>query len=138
MDKATELLARYAAALRFEDLPPEVVHDAKRKLIDTLGCAIGAFDEEPSRIARALASRCVGRPPARIFGTQEMSTPEHAAFANGVMVRVQDYNDSYLSKASCHPSDTISGVLALADATGRLPRRACSRLAMTPYQRTGL
>ncbi|MGZ5681408.1 MAG: MmgE/PrpD family protein, partial [Burkholderiales bacterium] len=72
MDKATELLARYATALRFEDLPPEVVHDAKRKLIDTLGCAIGAFDEEPCRIARALASRCVGRPPARIFGTQDM------------------------------------------------------------------
>ncbi|MGZ5117869.1 MAG: MmgE/PrpD family protein [Burkholderiales bacterium] len=60
MDKATELLARYATALRFEDLPPEVVHDAKRKLIDTLGCAIGAFDEEPCRIAHALASRCVG------------------------------------------------------------------------------
>jgi len=46
-----------------------------------------------------------------------MSTPEHAAFANGVMVRVQDLNDSYLARASCHPSDTISGVLALADAT---------------------
>lgn len=116
MDTATESIARYAAALRFEDLPAEVVHDTKRKLIDTLGCAIGAFDEEPCRIARALARRCIGRPPARIFGTQEMSTPEHAAFANGVMVRVQDYNDSYLARASCHPSDTISGVLALADA----------------------
>ncbi len=65
MDKATELLARYATELRFEDLPAEVVHDAKLKLIDTLGCAIGAFDEEPCRIARALARRCVGRPPAR-------------------------------------------------------------------------
>ncbi|MGZ5171092.1 MAG: MmgE/PrpD family protein [Burkholderiales bacterium] len=106
MDKATELLARYATALRFEDLPPEVVHDAKRKLIDTLGCAIGAFDEEPCRIARALASRCVGRPPARIFGTQDMSTPERAAFANGVMVRMQDYNDSYglLHYTRCVPS----------------------------------
>ena len=118
MDKVTESLANYATALRFEDLPPEVVHDTKRKLIDTLGCAIGAFDEEPCRIARALARRAIGRPPARIFGTQEMSTPEHAAFANGVMVRVQDYNDSYLARASCHPSDTLAGVLALADAAG--------------------
>src|SRR6478735_8122334 len=63
MDKATELLARYATESRFEDLPAEVVRDAKRKLIDTLGCAIGAFDDEPCSIARALARRCVGRPP---------------------------------------------------------------------------
>jgi 2-methylcitrate dehydratase len=63
-----------------------------------------------------MARRCVGNPPARILGTQELSTPEHAAFANGVMVRVQDYNDSYLNRGSCHPSDTLSGVLALADA----------------------
>lgn len=116
MDKTTRTLARYAAELRFEDLPSEVVHETKRKLIDTVGCALGAFDEEPCRLARAMARRCVGHPPARIWGTQEPSTPEHAAFANGVMVRVQDYNDSYLSRGSCHPSDSLSGVLALADA----------------------
>ncbi len=119
MDKTTEFLAEYATRLRFDQLPAEVVHDTKRKLIDTLGCAIGAFDEAPCRIARALARRSVGNPPARVFGTQEMSTPEHAAFANGVMVRVQDYNDSYLARASCHPSDTIPGLLALADALQR-------------------
>lgn len=118
MDHATESLAHYATSLGFDELPSEAVHDVKRKLIDTLGCAIGAYDEEPCRIARALARRCVGRPPARLFGTQEMSTPEHASFANGVLVRVQDYNDSYLARASCHPSDTLSGVLALADANG--------------------
>jgi len=40
MDRATEALRRYATELRFEDLPPETVHDTKRKLIDALGCAI--------------------------------------------------------------------------------------------------
>jgi 2-methylcitrate dehydratase len=118
MDDTTQALARYASELCYGDLPHDVVHETKRKLIDTIGCAIGAFTEEPCRLARAMARRCVGNPPARILGTQEMSTPEHAAFANGVMVRVQDYNDSYLSKGSCHPSDTLSGVLAIADALG--------------------
>jgi 2-methylcitrate dehydratase len=118
MDKATQELCRYATALEFEALPPETVHDTKRKLIDALGCAIAGFDDEPSRIARAIARRSIGKPPARIFGTQQLSTPEHAGFATGVLVRGQVYNDSYLSKASCHPSDTIPGVLALADATG--------------------
>ena len=115
MDKNTEALARYAAEFRFEDLPSEVVHETKRKLIDTLGCAMGAFHAEPCRIARAVARRSIGNPPARILGTQEKSTPELAAFANGAMVRCQDYNDSYLSSASCHPSDAWSAVLAIAD-----------------------
>ena len=116
MDKNTEALARYAADFRYEDMPAEVVHETKRKLIDTLGCALGAFNAEPCRIARAVARRSVGNPPARILGTQDKSTPEQAAFANGAMVRCQDYNDSYLSSASCHPSDAWSAVLAVGDA----------------------
>ena len=63
--------------------------EVQRKLIDTLGCAIGAFDDEPCRIARTIAHRAVGTPPARVLGTLKPSTPELAAFANGVMVRDQ-------------------------------------------------
>lgn len=117
MDKSVDAVSRYATEMRFEDLPAEVVHGAKRTLIDTLGCAVSGFDGEPSRIARAIARRCVGNPPARILGTQELSTPEHAAFANGTMVRFQDQNNGYLATSSCHPSDTVSAVLAIADAT---------------------
>src|SRR5688572_10277640 len=47
MDKTTQTLAHYAAELCYENLPSEVVHETKRKLIDTVSCAIGAFDEEP-------------------------------------------------------------------------------------------
>jgi 2-methylcitrate dehydratase len=116
VDKNTDALASYAADFRFEDMPGDIVHETKRKLIDTLGCALSAFDAEPCRIARAIARRSVGNPPARIWGTLEKSTPEQAAFANGTMVRCQDFNDSYLSQASCHPSDVWSAVLAVADA----------------------
>ncbi len=116
MDKNTDALARYATQLKFEDLPAAVVHETKRKLIDALGCALAAVDAESCRIARAIARRSVGNPPARLLGTQELSTPELAAFANGAAIRCQDYNDSYLSGASCHPSDTWPAVLAVADA----------------------
>lgn len=115
LDERAAAIAAYACGLKFENLPPEVVNDAKRKLIDALGCATGGFHSEPGRIARAAARRAVGRPPARILGTQEQTTPDLAAFANGVCVRVQDYNDSYLARASSHPSDSVSGVLATAD-----------------------
>lgn len=116
MDKNTDTLASYAAEFRFEDLPSEVVHETKRKFIDMIGCALGAFDDPACQLARVIASRSIGNPPARILGSQEPSTPVMAAFANGAMVRSQDFNDSYLSSASCHPSDTWPAVLAAADA----------------------
>jgi 2-methylcitrate dehydratase len=115
IDARVAALSRYCAELRFAALPAETVHETKRKLIDTLGCALGAFDDEPCRLGRALARRAQGTPPARVLGTLEASTPELAAFANGVMVRAQDYNDSYLAGSSCHPSDTIPAVLAAAE-----------------------
>ena len=115
-DNHIAALSRYAAELQFADLPPEVVRETKRKLIDTIGCAIGAFEDEPCRLARAVARRARGEPPSRILGTLDPSTPELAAFANGTMVRAQDFNDSYLAGSSCHPSDTIPAVLAAAEA----------------------
>jgi 2-methylcitrate dehydratase len=116
VDSTIEQLAQYAAGLRYEDLPREAVHECKRRLIDTLGCLVGGFGAEPSVIARNIARRYRGDPPARILGTQEPSSPELAAFANGVMLRYLDYNDAYFMKASGHPSDTFAAVLAAADA----------------------
>ena len=52
MDPRIRELSEYAAGLAYADLPAAVVHECKRKLLDTLGCAIGAFDAEPARIAR--------------------------------------------------------------------------------------
>jgi 2-methylcitrate dehydratase len=116
VDKTIDVLTEYSTTLRFDDLGNDVVHEVKRKLIDTVGCIFSAFDAEPCRIARAVARRAIGNPPARILGTLEPTTPEHAAFANGVMLRFLDYNDSYLGTSSCHPSDVWPAVLAVADA----------------------
>jgi 2-methylcitrate dehydratase len=57
MDRTLELLSTYACELTYEALPAEVVHQVKRTLIDTLGCAIGAFHAEPSRIAPGIWRR---------------------------------------------------------------------------------
>lgn len=117
MDSMIEQLAEYASALRYEELPADAVHECKRRLIDTLGCATGAFNARPTVIARAIAQRAVGEPPARILGSQEASTPELAAFANGVAMRYLDFNDATFGKSAGHPSDIFGAVLAAADAT---------------------
>ena len=51
-----ETLARYAAGLKYEDLPDDVVRIAKRSILDTVGCAFGGYTAGPSRIAQKLAS----------------------------------------------------------------------------------
>ena len=117
MGKSIQALARYAHQLRFEDLPADVVREAKRRFIDTIGCAIGGYDAEPSRIARAAASRCNGTPSARVFGSLAATSLEHAAFANGVALRYLDFNDAYLTRSSGHPSDTLAAVFAVGEAT---------------------
>lgn len=118
MDRTAEALSTYACNLTYADLPPEVVHQVKRTLIDSLGCTMGGFHAEPSVIARRLAGSVTCTMPARILGTADTSAPDLAGFANGVMLRYLDYNDSYFSPGGGHPSDMIPAVLALADPLG--------------------
>jgi 2-methylcitrate dehydratase len=118
MDRTTDLLSTYACRLTYQDLPPEVVHQVKRTLIDTIGCALGGFHAEPSVIARRLASRVTSTMPSRIVGTKDDSAPDMAGFANGVMARYLDCNDSYFSPGGGHPSDMIPAILAMASPLG--------------------
>src|SRR6266700_6070440 len=111
-------LADYACALRFEELSPEVVHEVKRRVIDSLGCALGAWTEEPCRIAREITSEFSAKRGSTIIGTSHKAPPDWAAFANGCAIRYFDYNDTYLSKEPAHPSDNISAALAVAESFG--------------------
>src|SRR6476620_705117 len=111
-------LADYACALRFEDLSKEVVHEVKRRVIDSLGCALGAWKEEPFVIVRRVAADFSAKHGSTIFGTDHKSPPDWAAFANGCGIRYFDFNDTYLSKEPAHPSDNISAALAVAESVG--------------------
>jgi len=115
MDPNVARIADYAYALKFEDLPAAVVHDCKRRMIDTLGCGLGAFNDEPSQIARRIAMRIKDPHGACVLGTAHRAMPELAAFANGVMFRYLDGNDTYPGGGG-HPSDTLAAVFAMAQA----------------------
>ena len=110
-----ERLAEYAGFLKFQNLPAEVVHEVKRRVLDSLGCAYGAITAPPCRIARRLATRVVLKKGATVWGTRHRTTPELAAFANGTAVRYLDCNDTYLSKEPAHPSDNIPACLSVAE-----------------------
>lgn len=111
-------IAQFACGLEYEDIPNKTVHEVKRRLIDSMACAMGAWMAPPVKIARLIASYSTSEYGARVVGTRHASTPEAAAFANGAMFRYLDFNDTYLSKEPAHPSDNFAAVLAIADAFG--------------------
>lgn len=116
MSTVVEQLSTYAARLRFDGLPREVVHTAKRLIIDTVGCALGGYWSEPAKIARDLAATVRSSEPVTLIGSGERTSPDLATFANGVMIRFLDFNDGYTSTGeSGHPSDSIAAVLSVSE-----------------------
>jgi 2-methylcitrate dehydratase len=108
-----ERLAAYAAALRYEDLDAKTIERVKSHVIDTLGCAIAAFDERAVRVCREIAQSVPGA--ATIIGTTRKTSPDLAAFANGAAGRYYDLNDIYVGRMTCHPSDQIAPCFAAAE-----------------------
>lgn len=104
-------LAEYATSVRFDDLPEAVVRETKRRLIDAMGCALGARGADTPLAAERVASRIAAKPAATtLYGSR--SSPDMAAFVNGILIRYLDFNDTYLSKEPAHPSDNLAAVLA--------------------------
>ena len=110
-------LADYASRLRFEDLPGPVVHEVKRRFIDSFATAVGAMDAEAYTIAKRCALRIQSDPGASLLGGGH-SSPEWATFVNGLLIRYLDYNDTYLSLEPAHPSDNLAAVLAVGESVG--------------------
>ena len=123
-------LANFACSISYDDLSTNVVHEVKRRVIDSLGCALGAWNEEPCMIARKVASDFSAKNGATILGTAHKAPPDWAAFANGCCIRYFDYNDTYLSKEPAHPSDNLSAVLAIGESVGATGREMIAAAAI--------
>jgi 2-methylcitrate dehydratase len=111
-------LANYAARLQFEQLDAATVHEVGRRLIDSLACALGAYDAGAPSVARRIASRVTAQPGASVLGGRNKTSPDLAAFCNGILFRYLDFNDTYLSLEPAHPSDNFAAVLAAAEVAG--------------------
>lgn len=114
-----EKIAGYGASLRYEDISGEAVHEAKKRLLDSLACAIGAYGCPPFRITLDAFTGAAKGSRAGIIGSDMLTSPDHASFANGILIRYLDFNDTYLSKEPAHPSDNIAAALSVSEAEGK-------------------
>lgn len=139
------IIADWADALRFEDLPADVVESIKSRVLDTLGIAVAASALDTSQAVQQYARDNGGTAQATALGVEPQVPASRAAFVNGVLAHSLDYDDTHLPSV-LHPSaSVVPAVLAYAQAknlSGRDVIRAiaiglevCIRLGMAGYDR---
>jgi len=123
-------IAKRAASLRFEDLGAKTVHEVNRRILDSIGTALGAWRSRPAKVTRGVAAGVPLPGGATILGSQHRTTPDLAAFTNGALVRYLDFNDTYLSKEPAHPSDNIPACWAAGQAARASTKEIVTAIAL--------
>jgi 2-methylcitrate dehydratase len=113
-----EDVARWVVALRYDQVPPAVIARAKRVLLDTFGCALGAIAAEPVRMAQQVVAMQGGNPQATVLGLGRKVSCDQAAFLNGMALRYFDYNDYIALGRPNHASINVAAALAVAEMQG--------------------
>ena len=101
------------------EVSPEVTEMIINRVIDNAAVATASLSRAPVVAARGQAEVHPFSPGATVFGSIVRSSPEWAAFANGVAVRELDFHDTFLAAEYSHPGDNIPPILAVAQHTGR-------------------
>jgi len=115
-----EELAAFVTKVHYGDLSEQARNQLKLRVLDTIGCAIGALDGEPVRAVRQQVTEFGGNGVCSLIGMDGKVSPDRAALYNGALVRYLDYMDNYMGKKqSGHPSDNFASVLAAAEYAGR-------------------
>jgi len=128
-----EQLASFIVNASYEGLSTAARQQLKIRVLDALGCAIGAIDGEPIRLIRKQIKDFGGSKKCTLIGGLQTS-PDRASFYNSALVRYLDFNDSYLAKnETCHPSDNLGAVLSASEYANRSGREFLTALAVA-YQ----
>ena len=115
-------MAQFAYRLQFEDIPQEAVYEAKRFLLDSMGCALAAVHNRDIQAMYRYIERLGGTPEATVIGKSLRTNAPNAALMNCLLTRALDYNDIYWQHDPSHPSDLIGVALAVAEANGKTGR----------------
>lgn len=115
-------MAEFALQLRFEDIPGEVIREAKRFLLDSIGCALAAIRNEDMLAMRRFIEGLGGVEEATFIGSGQRTNAANAALMNALLIRALDYNDIYWEQDPSHPSDLIGAALAAGEANRKSGR----------------
>lgn len=108
----TNQLADFILQTSYSDCSNDVIDRAKKRILDSLGIAIGALGEEPVEIVKDTVVEMDEEGPCGLWGSHTGASPSQAAMYNTALVRYLDYMDSYLAPGETpHPSDNIAAAI---------------------------
>ncbi len=126
-------LARFVVHASYEKISEAAKRELKIRILDSLGCAVGALRAEPIRMLRTQTEDFGGSGLCTLISGGK-TAPDRAAFYNGALVRYLDFMDSYLAKGeTCHPCDNIGAVLAASEYAKRTGKDLMTAVAVA-YQ----
>lgn len=115
----TDELATFALTVDYEDLSVDVREELKKRVLDSVGIAVGAMGQEPPEIVRDTVGETGSDGPCRLWGTDESASPPAATMYNTALVRYLDFMDSFLAPGETpHPSDNVAAIVGCAEAEG--------------------
>lgn len=106
----TRILAQYVLDSRLEQVPDDVVHEARRALLNYAGCALGGALDAAVDSAIAAMRPFFGPATAAVLGRTEKMDPLHAALMNGISSHVNDYDDT-TPKNYIHPTSPVASAM---------------------------
>src|SRR6202040_1190855 len=126
--EATQALAQFAAALRYEDIPPRVREHCKTLLLDALACAVaGRLGEETGQIA-ALASGLAQGSESSVIGGDPLSLAG-ATLLNAYLVTAVTMCDVHRETMTHVTPEVMPPALAIAERDGLNGRALLTAIA---------
>ncbi len=111
-------MAQFVERASYGDISSNSLHQLKIRVLDSLGCCIGALNHKVPRTVRNQVLEFGGSRICTLISGGK-TAPDRAAFYNGTLLRYLDFMDSYLGKGqTCHPSDNFGAVLAATEYAG--------------------
>ncbi|MCH8876032.1 MAG: MmgE/PrpD family protein [Chloroflexi bacterium] len=130
MSSISHQMAEFAHGLRYGDIPAEATYEAKRFLLDSVGCALAAVRNEDMRAMHRFTEKLGGTEQATVIGSGLRTNALNAALMNCLLVRALDYNDIYWVQDPSHPSDLIGVALAVAEANQKSTAEALTAIVI--------
>lgn len=110
----TGRLAAYMASARNQELPPNVLQDAKFRILDTIAAMVSGAKLIPGEMASRFARTQGGTPEASILVSNITTTAINAAMINAMLAH-SDESDDFEPVTKAHPgSATVPAALAFA------------------------
>lgn len=129
----TEALASWIVANRIECVPADVRHEARRAIVNYLGCALGGSHDEAVDLAIRAFRPYFGPATASVLGRGDRLDPLHASLMNGISSHVYDFDDT-TPKNYMHPTSPVASALFAYASANRVSGRDFMEAFITGFE----